>query len=210
MRGFNQNRPTHPMFEAGDRSQVDWGNGNWIFLDIGFAKHTRSCGLLFGDGNPTSVAYATAKSQIVERIRHSRSMVNLVIEAPLSVSFDSHGNPTGRSIEKKGKQTRYWYVGPGCVVMVAAIYLIRDIVDAGPDVSVRLFEGFVSYKERSGQSRHVEDVSLLREVVRDPVKYSGSIFVSDQLRIDPRDSLLSAFHVVGVDCGIPAVIERSL
>jgi hypothetical protein len=35
--------------------------------------------------------------------------------------------------------------------MVAAMYLVRGLMDATPASPVRLFEGFVSYKERGAK-----------------------------------------------------------
>ena len=52
-------------------------------------------------------------------------------------------------------------------MMVAAMYLVREIHQAG--CTVRLFEGFVSYKDGSMPSSHINDVLLLREIVRDLV-----------------------------------------
>ncbi len=65
--------------------------------------------------------------------------------------------------------------------MVAAMYLIRDIVDAAPTSHVRLFEGFVSYKERGVRTDHRADVVLLREVVKDPPRFSDCIICEDGL-----------------------------
>lgn len=200
-------RAMQPKLKAGDKSQVQWADGNWVFLDIGFSNQTRSCGLLFGDAAPTKVQFGYARQRIIERLRESSSPVNLVIEAPLSICFDSNGNPKGRRIEKEGKKNRYWYTGPGCAVMVAAMYLIRDIHEAKADVLVRLFEGFVSYKDRSLPSNHERDVCSLRDVVRDPVRFSDSIYTADQLKTDPNDLLTSAFCVAGLDCGVPVVIR---
>lgn len=50
--------------------------------------------------------------------------------------------------------------------MVAAMYLIRAISEAAPNNTVRLFEGFISYKDRADGTDHCGDVELLREVVR--------------------------------------------
>jgi hypothetical protein len=130
-----------------------------------------------------------------------------VIEAPLSVCFDSKGNPKGRSIEKEQNRTRYWYVGAGCVVMVAALYLIRDIQVTSGDTLVRLFEGFVSYKNSSPRSNHKADVCALREIVRSPNKFRNSLYSSEQLKMDGSDQLYSALRITGFDCGIPAVIK---
>jgi hypothetical protein len=197
------------MIGAGTKSQVEWGSGSWIFLDIGFAKGgNKTCGLLFGDDDPKCVEFGECREQIVKQIRNSTNVVNLVIEAPLSICFDSKRNPKGRFIEKEGGETRYWYVGLGCAVMVAAMYLIRDIHEDGALNTVRLFEGFVSYKNRSRRSTHQRDVSLLRDVVRNPSASLGTIFSPEQLKTDPTtDVLCSAFRVSGLDCGVPAVIR---
>ena len=53
------------MIEAGTKSQVVWGNGNWVFLDIGFSRDARSCGLLVGDGEPSSIQFGEAKRCIL-------------------------------------------------------------------------------------------------------------------------------------------------
>lgn len=195
------------MIQAGVKPQIQWGDGNWIFLDIGFSHNKPSSGLLFGDGVPQSRCFGCARRQIVQRIREAKTTVNLVIEAPLSICFDSKGNPKGRRIEKQGSKTRYWYNGPGCAVMVAALYLIRDIKDAKQSTLVRLFEGFVSYKDRSTRSNDKEDVCLLRSVVRDPRSFAESTFSPEELEADKGDVLCSAFRVAGLDCGVPAVIR---
>ncbi len=154
--------------------------------------------------------FGDARRQIIENIMKSVWPMNLVIEAPLSVCFDSNRNPTGRSIERFGGKTRYWYNGLGCAVMVAAMYLIRDIYEADAPIPVRLFEGFISYKNQSMHSDHEADVCLLRDVVRNPSKFPDSIYEPDQLKSLPGDTLSSAFTVAGIDCGIPTVLKPRL
>jgi hypothetical protein len=181
-----------------------------VFLDIGFSRNARSCGLLAGAGNPESVQFAEAKRRIVSLAKDAESTLNLVIEAPLSVCFNAAGNPKGRLIEKEGSKTRYWYNGVGCAVMVAATYLVCDLWNLHRDFPVRLFEGFISYKDRSVPSDHERDVLLLREVVRDPERFKDSIFSPQELKQDSSDELVSAFRVTGYDCGIPPVIKRQV
>jgi hypothetical protein len=160
------------------------------------------------DAPATCVTFADARKKIIQWLVKSNSLVNLVIEAPLSVCFDSKGNPKGRLVDKSGKGVRYWYLGLGCGVMVATMYLIRTICeDARVIVPIRLFEGFVSYKTSSLPSDHRDDVCRIREVVRDPAKFSNSIYGADKLKQDPTDELFSAFRVAGLDCGVPAVIK---
>jgi hypothetical protein len=190
---------------AGIGTEISWGEGNWVFLDIGFSEKARSCGLIIGDGTPRCLTFSEAKSAIKSEISKFPQL-NLVIEAPLSVCFDAYGNPTGRSIEVEGLQKRYWYVGPGCCVMVASMYLLRELESSAGQCAIRLFEGFVSFK-KSKNSRHDDDVEALRNVVRDPVKFESTIYEGNRLKRDESDELLSAFRILGMDCGIPAVIN---
>lgn len=194
------------MIEAGTKDQVVWGDGNWVFLDIGFARDKRSSGLLIGDGEPCTRTFGEAQREIIAHAEKIQAILNLVIEAPLSVCFNSGGNPTGRSIEREGRCTRYWYTGPGAAVMVAAMYLVRGLQTA--PISTRLFEGFISFKDRDVPSDDQRDVRLLREVVCDPDRFSECIISPESLRQEPCDKLFSAFCVAGMDCGVPAVIKR--
>ena len=73
---------------------------------------------------------------------------------------------------------------------------------------MRLFEGFVSYKDRADGTDHCGDVELLRQVVRDATRFADCIVSGDDLRADPGDDIVSAFRVCGTDCGVPAVIRR--
>jgi hypothetical protein len=194
------------MIVAGDKSQIEWADGNWAFLDVGFANLRRSCGFAFSDKPPICLTFAEARKRLLEELTRSKTPFNLVIEAPLSVCFDPAGNPKGRLIEREDKKSRFWYVGPGCAVMVAAIYLIRAISEIQPVIPVRLFEGFVSFKDKGVRASHQEDVSRLRQIVRDSAQFSDSIYTSAQLS-EPPDRLCSAFKVAGVDCGIPPIIK---
>lgn len=54
----------------------------------------------------------------------------------------------------------------------------------------------------------MNDVLMLREIVRHPAKFSENIYSAERLKLDPSDKLESAFAVAGIDCGIPAVIAR--
>jgi hypothetical protein len=195
------------MILAGKKSEVCWGNGNWIFLDIGFSNSTKSCGYAFGDETPQNLRYGDARRIIFDQIRKQNGPINLIIEAPLSVCFDANHNPKGRKIEKRDSMRRYWYTGIGCAVMTAAMYLIRDIHEATKDLSnveVCIFEGFVSFKE--GGTDHKTDVCALREKVKKAHQNQDSIFSADNLKLDESDELFSAFRVAGLDYGVPAVI----
>jgi len=194
------------MMRAGRAVEVSRHSGEWLFVDVGFAKRARSCGLLRGDGQPEALSFADLRDRLCSNARSKGSPLNLLLEAPLSVAFSSAGNPTGRSFERREKQTRYWYVGLGSSVMVAALYLLRAVHDLRPRREIRLFEGMVSFKEKGARSSHLDDVRLLREVVWDPKSGAGMVISAEKFGTRSDDRVESAFRVSGMDFGVPAVV----
>lgn len=191
---------------AGKVSEVCRDSGEWLFVDLGFARKAASCGFLQGDNAPEAVTFAAARERAVRAASLAARPLNLLLEAPLSVAFTKDGNPTGRSIEKRPEGTRFWYVGLGCAVLVAATYLVRAIASAQVGREIRLFEGFVSFKPKTARSSHVDDVIHLRDVVWRPEMYPGAITPPENLPLHPTDVVSSAFAVLGLDLGIPPVI----
>ncbi|MEN8134394.1 MAG: hypothetical protein ABFS18_02505 [Thermodesulfobacteriota bacterium] len=194
------------MIRAGTTKEIKWDSGNWVFLDIGFANKSSSCGLLFGNDDPDEVTFNEATEIICEYLSKQQQATNLVIEAPLSVSFDLKGNPKGRKPEKQNGKTRYWYVGLGCTVLVATFYLIKSITDSKPPAEVRLFEGFVSFKSKGKVSNHSKDVLLLRRAVKKTEPWN--IISPKDLRMDETDVISSAFKVGNMDYGVPPIIQN--
>lgn len=192
-----------PMIVPGDRHQARRGSGRWVFVDIGFSRDKRSCGILVDDSEPREVRYGDLVSRIAREMEKSLSPLNLLIEAPLSVAFNADGNPTGRKIEKRGTQHRYWYEPAGAAVLLATMHLLRRLHDMRPSREIRLFEGFASFKPQEACSSHADDVLNLRSVVRGE---KGIIVDEDGLKMRDDDILLSAFAVSGMDFGIPAVV----
>jgi hypothetical protein len=199
------------MIRAGRIDEICSESGKWVIIDIGFANNTRSSGLLLGQDFCGDLQFSEAVNRISDYVSVQTGPVNLLIEAPLSVAFDHNGNPKGRSIERQTDNTpRYWYLGVGCQVMVAALYLTKALLQANPNADIRLFEGFVSYREVRRQNRpHYSDALLLKEVVDHPDTYADAIFSGDSLKIDATDGLHSAFLVSGIDPGIPPIIKRA-
>ncbi len=197
------------MIRAGRADEIKANSGKWVIIDIGFANNARSCGLLIHNDPPVEVQFAEAVRRISSFISAQSGPINLLIEAPLSVAFDYRGNPKGRSIERQGNHTRYWYVGLGCSVMVATLYLIKEIIQTNRDADIRLFEGFVSFREPGNRANHSADVALLREVIDNPNEYQNAIVLGSSIRIDETDILHSAFLVTGIDAGIPPIIMRN-
>ncbi len=100
------------MIRAGSIKEIDHRHDLWAYLDLGFSKK-ETCGLIVGDEAPHELSYSDAVATLSSLPGKGHNTVNLVIEAPLSVAFDSRGNPTGRACELHNGQARYWYVGAG-------------------------------------------------------------------------------------------------
>lgn len=194
------------MIRAGTTAEANRHSGEWVFVDLGFAEKAKSCGLLLGNGEPDEVSFSQLKARLLEVVASDDRPLNLLIEAPLSVAFNEHGNPTGRTVEKRENRTRYWYVGLGCSVLVAATYLLRALHDANPRREIRLFEGLASFKPKGVRSSHSNDVINLRKVIWDGDSTTGFVVPAERLAVSNKHELRSAFVVAGMDFGVPAVV----
>ena len=201
---------TREGFVSARVEDVTRNAGDWIFVDIGFAQgKKKTCGVAFNDEAPRQVNFANLTATIIDRTNERSRPLHLLIEAPLSVAFDADGNPTGRTIERRGSDHRYWYDSSGCRTMVATTYLLREIICRsqvrGLKRQVRLVEGFYSFK--SGPSPDVDDVARLRTIVWQEGGPCGRIVQPSQLKANPCDIVTSAFAVAGMDFGVPPVVE---
>ena len=140
------------IFVAARVDEVNRDSGDWVFVDIGFAQRgNRSCGFAFNDGDPSEVEFGNLATTIIDAMSEGSGPFHLLIEAPLSAAFDAEGNPTGRRIERRDSDHRYWYESSGCRTLVAATYLLRQLL-------CRL-----SARDFKGQVRLVEGIPLLQE-----------------------------------------------
>jgi hypothetical protein len=204
------------MVEAGLPEHVCPESGEWLFVDVGFSSKRRSCGLVCNDDTPKALTFAEARARIIAAAAvpeaanvGNKATLNLLIEAPLSVAFDERGNPTGRIFEKLTEGHRYWNEGGGCLVMTAAMYLLRALHDSKPRRKVRLFEGFVSFKVKGQATSHCEDVETLRAVVLNRTRPTRMVLAPNELASNRSDTVLSAFAVAGMNFGVPSVIRTS-
>lgn len=194
------------MIRAGTIAELRRDSGDWVFVDVGFSQNARSCGFLSGQGDAVELTFADLVKHGRVVMTESELPLNLVIEAPLSVAFTATGNPTGRSFEKRTSGSRYWYVGLGCGVLVAALYFLNSLAQEMSSREVRLFEGFASFKVKGAKSSHTADVLKLRDVVWRPKQHPKAILAPDQLARTATDVVLSAFEVAGRNYGVPPVI----
>lgn len=197
-----------PNIASASIDDVRQDSGDWVFVDIGFAKQgKKSSGIAIGEARPDEVEFASLAPLIMEEMCRGSGPMNLLIEAPLSVAFDAKGNPAGRCIEKRGSETRYWYVDLGCSVLTAAAYLLDRLNKSVFTRPVRLVEGFASFKSKaSGKSSHADDVRKLRDVAWGRDGAQGRVVSPGGLKVKPDHRLVSAFKISGMDFGVPPVV----
>lgn len=204
---MSAHQDSQPSIFAASIEDIRQDSGDWVFVDIGFAKEAnKTCGFARGGSKPKEVNFANMVRLVCEASGNGDGLLNLLIEAPLSVAFDYRGNPTGRRFEKRGSDTRYWYNGLGCSVLTAATYLLFQIKESRPTRQIRLVEGFASFKTQSTEnSTHADDVFKLRNVAWKLGDTPGCVIAAEDLMTE-GDHLCSAFKVSGMDFGVPPVV----
>lgn len=218
-----------PDIRAGRREDINWdmssNSGTWIFLDMGFASDGNpSCGYLVDDRAPVNMTFGAVCDDIRDVLLNGDApVINLVIEAPLSVAFSNQGNPMPRAIED---HHHLWYNGPGVPVMVAAMYLLRETIlrnywDARIRKEIILYEGYVTdtvlqdpgvmelLRQWDTQDRDRRVVQLLRHVVQNLNEFvDEDICEEDRLLLPENGRLRSALALAGMDwIGIPVVMR---
>jgi hypothetical protein len=117
-----------------------------IAVDLGFSGTSRSCGVASFDGNATRSPVKRTFSQCVERVaaharRHEECV--LVIEAPLSACFNDRGNPCARGPFEAAPKPRWWSLGAGATMALAAQHFLRFLQLQMGEGTLHLVEGFV-------------------------------------------------------------------
>lgn len=120
-----------------------------LALDLGFAQKARSCGL---SEESKSVTFGKALELAAEWVPPMACQAVLILEAPLSASFDSKWNPIPRGdFEIRDSRTgedsrRVWQSGAGAVTSLAAIHFLRLLAAKAEakKATVHLVEGFCS------------------------------------------------------------------
>jgi hypothetical protein len=198
---------------AGTMTELKEPIGDWAFVDVGFARQGETCGLLFvesGRWNDDPALERLAFGSLVNRLRtlaeRAGEPLNLVLEAPLSSAFGPSGNPAARCGERRGSQCRYWYSGPGPAVTIAALYILRALHASARSRELRLFEGFVSVKDRSVPSDHLADVVALRDVVASGGTKVGRFVAPSVLDGHGPGEVESTLGLLGLDPTPPPMI----
>ena len=164
---------------AGDKNDIKVGQNEWLIVDIGFSSTNLSCGV-WGGGGETKVVTFGDLVELVRRefARDDAPDLNLLIEAPLSVAIQKNGNPIPRLCDRLPNrcQPRPWYVNAGATTLIAAQFLFRELHCHEVRRTVRLFEGFISFKRASEgnktarlkEAEHIEDVLKLKNAIWTP------------------------------------------
>jgi hypothetical protein len=185
--------------------KLNRNDADWAFVDLGFSSNAKSCGVLIGGGAPANLTFSSMVERLSVLSQNDGLPLALVLEAPLSVSFNAAGNPEARQFEKRGGQSRCWYFGLACAVTTSALYLLRSLHDLRPKRSVLLLEGFVSFKPKGVKSSHEADVEALRAVAWGE-SGAGYVVEPDSIANKPTDRVQSAFLPSGLDFGVPPVV----
>ena len=198
---------------AGTMKELTDPTGDWCFVDIGFAGKAKSCGYLlatFGHDTidkPFKMTYGELGDTLCSLVVQSGPPLHLVLEAPISSAFTPQNNPVGRSIEKAGSKTRYWYVGLGCSVLVSSLYLIKRLAELDRNRELRIFEGFVSFKDRNQQSDHIQDVRAMKRVVWSRGADGGDFCEPIALSSANGSMVRSTMELLGLDATPPPIIR---
>lgn len=146
----------------------------WMIIDIGFSIKNRSSGVWTATNGAKAVSFGDLVNLLSKEFqRREPADLNLVIEAPLSIAFQENGNPTMRTCDRvPGKsQPRPYFTNAGATTFIAAQMLFRELRHCEVRRTVRLFEGFLSFKSSNDESRpkgeasHIEDVLKIKEAI---------------------------------------------
>lgn len=226
---MRQQGTTRPFIRAGTRSQLEKPTGDWMFVDLGFAKNERSCAIADGlaEEPAKNMRFGELRDTICERIRGGTKVIHFVIEAPLSGYMREEGNPLGRSVEirrgaldsddssGRGKRTmtRYWYSGAGGALLAPTLLLFTSLRDVGASCEIRVFEGFVSFSpakkkmtKAQREQMHREDAEALRAAVAGRRRAAEWIF--EPKSIDERTGTkpISLLSLIGLQVEPPLIM----
>ena len=201
------------QIRAGSVGEIRAGSGEWMIVDLGFSATRPSCGIWTKADGACVVEFGQLVKRVIKEAQKSDSgPLNLLLEAPLSVAFNNRGNPTRRRCDTNndGKH-RPWYVNAGATTLTAAYHLLWNLCDSPIQREVRLFEGFVSFKEPKDEANpgkkptnpHIRDVLLLKDAVCCPK--TACIFSTENL-VQEGETIQSAFAFLCKD-PVPPVIR---
>lgn len=133
--------PTHDHF-------LSLGALPMIAVDMGFSGKSASTGYAFRvagnqETHSENKTFACCLKSVAEKIGQVGDLI-LIIEAPLSAAFDSQENPQPRGAFESTPKPRWWSLGPGAAMSLAAMHFLKRLADQIPaDRKCYLVEGYV-------------------------------------------------------------------
>lgn len=115
-------------------------------VDLGFSGTSRSRGFASSDGqglfSPVKRTFRECVEDVAAHVRRHGDSV-LIVEAPLSACFNARGNPCARGPFEQATRPRWWSLGAGATMALAAQYFLRFVQEHLGDRTLHLIEGFV-------------------------------------------------------------------
>ena len=132
-------------------------------VDLGFSGEALSCGVAATHDaqtvRPPAQRFGECVSTVIDFVREHGEIV-LVVEAPLSATFDAHGNPAPRGDFERSPRARWWSLGAGAAMALAAQHFLSAIHEAASDRTVHLAEGFVVGADSGDHGRVATDLLM--------------------------------------------------
>lgn len=119
-----------------------------IAVDMGFSGKSASTGYAYraARGQQTqseNKTFADCLQAVAGQIGRVGDLL-LIIEAPLSAAFDIKGNPQPRGAFESKPRPRWWSLGPGAAMSLAAMHFLKRLADQIPaGTKCFLVEGYV-------------------------------------------------------------------
>jgi hypothetical protein len=119
-----------------------------LAVDMGFSGKSASSGYAYratGDQQTSSEnkTFAGCLQALAGQIDQVGDVL-LIIEAPLSAAFDHKGNPQSRGAFESSPKPRWWSLGPGAVMSLAAMHFLKRLASQMPATrKCYLVEGYV-------------------------------------------------------------------
>lgn len=119
-----------------------------IAVDMGFSGNTASCGFACRATESVPIEAENKKfhaclAAVVKQFQQTDEAV-LILEAPLSSAFDHLSNPQARGDFERSPKPRWWSLGPGASMSLAAMHFLKRFVDQVAGATrCHLIEGFV-------------------------------------------------------------------
>lgn len=135
-----------------------------LAVDMGFSGKTASSGYAYRaagvkQASSENKTFADCLQAVTEQIGQVGDLL-LIIEAPLSAAFDRNGNPQPRGTFESSPKPRWWSLGPGAAMSLAAMHFLKRLASQIPaNRKCFLVEGYV-VGANSGHDAYVAEALI--------------------------------------------------